>query len=689
MKKIIIATLAFLAATLSLCAQITLPTVLSDHMILQREQPVPVWGSAEAGSTITVQFAGQKKTATADSNGKWRVNLDPMNASTEPQKMTITSSAGSNVIIRDVLIGEVWLCSGQSNMMWSMNSSENPEPAIAAANRTFIRLYKTPLAFSRTPTERIDSNWTECTPETVRLFSAVAYYFGSKLQEELNVPVGLLLSAWGGAQIEPWTPSCGYEGFESLTSIRKQIDNFPADYGTDPEKMRKERQHPTAMYNAMLHANIPFAIKGAIWYQGESNNNDGMLYVDKTAALLKGWRGLWGYDFPFYFVQITPYQYGEKSPLVLPEFWEAQAAIVDQIPQTGMAVAHDATTLNGIHPPNKKVPGTRLALLALNKTYGKDVACIGPTFKEMKKVQGNKLEIIFDFAEGLSTRDGMAPDFFEIVGEDGIFKPAQAVIQGSSVILSSPEVGSPAAMRFAWHKLATPNLMNAAGLPAPAFRAGEVPGPKQPDLPEIPEMNGFDIVYQLVIPDRCNFDEQPPEYAVDKSAKTRAFKQVAYLLELQKEGGEITYAFAAMDAFTADLKKIGVPTAASGAKFMQKVSNLTVRSNVAGIKLVTDSDGGNIEFWPGNYSPNNVSQLPGASDPLYDFSDFGCDKIPGFGCMQVHNWKGEQTVFAFNRWNFSGEMGIGNSDSDKRSRDWTFTGNIESYTFRRLTVLVK
>ncbi len=684
MKKILFIAITTLALTLSLFADLTLPTLFTDHMVLQREQPVPVWGTADPSSTITVEFAGQKKTTPVDADGKWRTDLDPMPASSEPRSLQV-SGFKSQVSVSDVLVGEVWLCSGQSNMEWSMKKSSGDPAAIAAANHPLIRLYKTPKVFSRTPNDKINAAWTECTPATVTEFSAVAYYFGRKLQQELDVPIGLLQSAWGGTRIEPWTPPCGFEGFDSLADIREKINPMPA-LDSNP---KNDRQFPTAIYNGMIHAHIPFAIKGAIWYQGESNHREGMLYVDKTAALLKGWRTLWGYDFPYYLVQIAPFQYGQEDPTVLAEFWEAQTKIVKRIPNTGMAVVSDATTLNNIHPPNKEVPGTRLALLALDNTYGKDIVSTGPTFKKMKKplFGGNTLKIVFDSAEGLTTRDGKAPDFFEIVGEDGIFKPAQAVVNGNSIILSSSEIAKPVAMRFAWNKLATPNLMNAAGLPAPAFRAGEAPEPKAPQLTSIPEMKGFKTVYQLNIPTACGYANSAPKYSVDNSANAGSFKQIAYLLDLQKTGGEILYAFASMDAFTNDVKQIAVPTVASGARFMQKISNLTVRSNVNGINEVTHSDGGNIEFWPGNYGAQNGNTIEGSTDSIYDFGDTGSDKIPGYGCMQVHNWKAKQTVFAFNKWNSTGEMGIGNSQG--KTRDWTFTNNGGSYTLRRLTVLTK
>jgi sialate O-acetylesterase len=374
------------------------------------------------------------------------------------------------LVFNDVLLGEVWLCSGQSNMGWGMARSENAEQAIAEANHPGIRLYQTPREFSETPKERIDAQWSVTTPETVRGFSAVAYYFGRKLNAELGVPIGLLHSSWGGSRIEPWTPPLGFEGIESLVEISKKAKHFPPGFGSDPKKAKQERQYPTAMYNGMIDAHIPFAIKGVIWYQGESNRKEGMLYVDKTRALLKGWRTLFEVDFPFYFVQIAPFQYGDSDPHILPQFWEAQAEIVKQIPKTGMAVVSDATTLDDIHPPNKEVPGTRLALLALDKTYGKNVVSTGPTYKEMK-VERNQVIISFSSAQGLATRDGKAPDNFEIADDSGDFFPADATIKGNRVILESPDVPKPMAVRFGWHKLATPNLMNAAGLPAVPFRA--------------------------------------------------------------------------------------------------------------------------------------------------------------------------------------------------------------------------
>lgn len=681
---------SFLAAA-CFAVPLNLPSIFSDGMVLQRETAVPVWGTARPGAEITVEFARQKKTAVTSDRGTWRVDLDPMTASSEPRALSVSSNLKSEITNRqfsNVLVGEVWLCSGQSNMEWRMDRSENSAQVISAANHPLIRLYHTPKVALQNPGDKIDASWKSCTPESVASFSAVAYYFGRRLHQDLGVPIGLILSAWGGTRIEPWTPPCGFEGIASLSDIHRQALNPPA-IANDP---RNDRHIPTALYNGMIHAHIPFAIRGATWYQGESNRGDGMLYVDKTRALLNGWRKLWGYDFPFYFVQLAPFQAGSQEPFIAPIFWEAQSEIVKTIPNTGMAVISDATALDDIHPPNKEVPGTRLALLALNKTYGRtDVVCSGPVFETMEILDG-KLKLSFSSASGLTTRDGKSPDWFEIAGENGLFKPANASIEGSRILLTSPDVPRPQAVRFAWHKIAVPNLINGAGLPASPFRAGEASeAPAEEALPpvKIPEMDGYRVIYRLIVPATADYSLAPPRYEVDNSGDTAPFSRIAYCLELKKEGEDLQYVFASMESFTGDLKKIGIPTAASGAKFMQKVSGLTVRSNVNGITACTESDGGNIEFWPGNYSAANQEKIPGASETQYDFGDMPSNKIPGYGCLQVHNWKEKQTVFSINKWGNAGTVDIGIGNAPQGHPDWTFSKNGSGYSLRRLTVMVQ
>lgn len=671
-----------------LAAELSLPSVFSDHMVLQRERAVPVWGKADPGTKVTVSFAGQTKTATADTEGKWRVDIEKLSASAESRTLTVRAG-DKQIVFQDVLVGEVWLCSGQSNMKFVMCKTVDATTAIAAANYPQIRLFNTPQVPVAKPKETIDAKWEVCTPETITNFSGVAYYFGRKLHKDLNVPVGLLESAWGGTRIEPWTPPCGFEGINTLSDIREQAQKL-----TSLPKVTQG--NPSALYNGMIYAHIPFAIRGAIWYQGEANRRDGMLYVDKTQALLNGWRKLWGYDFPFYFVQIAPYQYGDDSPDILPAFWEAEAAIVKTIPKTGMAVIYDYATTNDIHPPNKEIPGTRLALIAEANDYGMKIVSTGPVFQTLEK-QGGKLKVIFSSAAGLATRDGKAPDWFEVAGKDGVFKKAEAKIDGAAVVVQSGEVSEPVAVRFAWHKLAMPNLVNGAGLPAAAFRAGDLPVPaaaapvvyEPVKLP--PEANGYRMIYQLIIPENASYAKEAPRYAIDNSDKDNVpFSKVAYYLELEKKDGTKQSVFAAMDRFTDSLKKIGVPVNSCGARFMQTVSNLTVRSSVPGVISCTDSDGGNIEFWPGNYGLTNQQNIPNASPTQFDFGDARVDKVPGYGCMQIHNWKEKQTVMAFNHWGGTpGPADIGIGNAPKGNPDWTFSKNSTDYTVRRLTVLVK
>lgn len=720
--------LLLLWAIPSLASQLSLPSIFSDHMVLQHNHILPVWGKADPTTKISVSFAGQQKRTEADKNGNWRVSLEPVQASSEPRSLTITSKLGdeeTEIKFTDVLVGEVWLCSGQSNMEWSMLRSENPKAAIAAADYPEIRLYHTPRRQSESPVEQIDADWKVCTPDTVKDFSAVAYYFGRKLHKDLDVPVGLLQSAWGGTRIEPWTPPSGFKRIESLKDIHQQVQKtlpsssfykkamngylanmqqWSADaqtavknnsYVAAPPEFPQElilsgnHQTPTKLYNGMLHAHIPYAIRGAIWYQGESNHKEGMLYVDKTRALLNGWRNHWSYEFPFYFVQIAPYQYGDEASDILPIFWEANNEIIKTIPRTGMAIVNDHTTLNNIHPPNKEVPGTRLALLALANEYGIDVVSTGPTFKSLQ-VKDDSLLLTFDSAEGLTTRDGKSPDWFEIAGKDRVFEIADATISNNTITLRSDKVSKPLAVRFAWHKTATPNLMNGAGLPASTFRAGDLPLPPNPTAGKVPEADGFRMIYQIDIPSDANYSQTAPEYSLNNSSKdTASFSQIAYYLELEKTDGTQQSVFVSMDRFTDDLKKIGIPTHSTDAKFMQKVNNLTVRSHPSNAMDCTNSDGGNIEFWSGNYGRENQLKVPGAASNRYDFGDQANDKSPGYGCMQVHHWKKKQTVFAINHWGNDGRVDIGIGNAPSSDTDWTFKKNASDYTVRRLSVMVK
>lgn len=491
-------------------ADVSLPAVLSNGMVLQREQAVPVWGRAGAGEKVRVDFAGQTRETTADARGQWEIKLDPLTANATGQSLVVQ---GNNKIeLTDVLVGEVWLGSGQSNMEWPVSRSENGESAVAEAVFPQIRLFQVPLTSSPEPQPTCNAAWKPCSPETAAPFSAVLYFMGRELHRELGVPVGLINSSWGGSRIEPWTPVEGfamvpsqrdlYRSIRAATpgtgeyqnSMRAWLGNVdqwmkeargaidrgqaPAPIPDKPGPVAQGFQGVVGLYNAMIHPLVPYGLRGAIWYQGESNLGEGMAYLDRKKALIGGWRKVWNQgDFPFYTVQLAPYNYGNqprdqaRRNTGLPEIWEAQNATLTEIPRTGVAVINDIGNFADIHPANKKEVGRRLSLIALAREYGRSaVVWSGPVFAGASP-QGSRLRVSFtSTGSGLATRDGKAPAEFEIAGPDGVFRPAEAVMEGNDLLLSSPEVPAPVHVRHAWNQIPETNLINREGLPASAFR---------------------------------------------------------------------------------------------------------------------------------------------------------------------------------------------------------------------------
>jgi len=473
-----------LGAGLSARAGLKPAAIFGDNMVLQQQQHVPVWGWTTPGAIVTVQFAGQEKGGLADASGRWLVKLGKMKASSTPQTLVIKS--GETKVFTNILIGEVWLASGQSNMEKPVGKQPgqkptfNAEQELAAASFPNLRLFKIAKAMAPAPLADLGTNsgWQLCDSNALEgiHFSAAAYFFGREIHTNLNVPVGLVESSWGGTRIEPWTPPAGFAQVPSLAKL--------AAPAVSTNRLRTTT--PTALYNAMIAPVAGFALRGALWYQGESNlmgtnDDDYLTYADKMAALVGGWRQVWDQgNFPFYFVQIAPFKYfGGKqqrvlSPAQLPEFWTLQSRAAQAIRNTGLVVTTDLVDdLNDIHPRNKADVGHRLALLARNRTYGqRDVACTGPVFRRMKSTNG-KLVLRFDHAtDGLITKDGQPPTWFEVASEDGQFVSAEARIVGDAVEVSAASIIAPVAVRFAWDETAQPNLCNRAGLPAEPFRAG-------------------------------------------------------------------------------------------------------------------------------------------------------------------------------------------------------------------------
>jgi sialate O-acetylesterase len=481
-------------------ADVRLPQVIADGMVLQRDLPLPIWGWATPGEDVTVSIAGQKVSAKADALGRWQIKLAPLAASAKPLEMAI---AGKNTLqIKNLLVGEVWVCSGQSNMELPVKGVMHANQEIAAADQPTIRLFQVQRGVAGTPGSDVQGRWEVCTPESVKGFSAVGYFFARNLQKALDVPVGLIGTNWGGTRIEPWTPAEAFADLPKLHDVAEQValqdqqqakamelfvpavEVWVKAARAAQDKRRTlplmpslppcslDNTKPTGLYNGMVAGLVPYGIRGAIWYQGESNRGEGMLYLEKMKALIGGWRKAWGQgDFPFYYVQLAPYRY-DANLYALPEIWEAQVAALS-IPNTGMAVTNDIGTIGNIHPVNKQDVGKRLALWALAKTYGqKDLVYSGPLFKSMK-VEGSKIRVSFDHVgAGLVSRDEEPLSWFELAGADGKFVKADATIDGDTVLVGSDEIVQPLSVRFAWSQVAVPNLMNKEGLPASAFRAG-------------------------------------------------------------------------------------------------------------------------------------------------------------------------------------------------------------------------
>lgn len=450
------------AMAIPAAGEVKLPNIIGSNMVLQADAPLPIWGWASAGEKITVSIAGQVKTTTAGADGRWKVVLDKLHASDKPQKLTVKGT--NEIVLENVLIGEVWIGSGQSNIEMAVGASKDGAEEAAAANYPAMRLFVVDHIIARTPAADVKGRWV-APPATVGDFPAVLYYFGRSLHTDLKVPVGLIASTWAGTLIEPWT---SLEALDAEPEFKAIADQARA---AASQTASQNCQEPTVIFNAMIHSILPFAIRGAVWYQGESNVNqgDGPLYAVRMKALINGWRKAWGQgEFPFLFVQLAPwsgYKDGE-----LPKVWQAQVESL-KIPNTGMAVITDVTgDVNNIHPMDKQSVGARLALWALARTYGhKDMVYSGPFYKAMK-VDGDKVVLSFDYAGGLKSRDGQALTEFQVAGEDKKFVPAKAVIDGDTVVVTATDVARPLAVRFGWHKTTNPNLCNGAGLPASPFR---------------------------------------------------------------------------------------------------------------------------------------------------------------------------------------------------------------------------
>ncbi|MDZ4199876.1 MAG: sialate O-acetylesterase [Kiritimatiellia bacterium] len=490
---------------LALCAQaVTLNTLFTEGAIVQQGVSVPVWGTAEPGETVTVTFADQTKQAMADAQGNWVIRLNPMAASAEPRVLVaIGQRPEARLEIPGVLVGEVWVCSGQSNMQWSLGQSEGGTNAAQQVQDPLFRLFKVPNIMSDTPLQQVAGRWTSSEFSNSIQASGVAFFFGRELRAARNVPVGLILTSWGGTPAEAWMPRALLESDPEFQAILDQharaVDVYTpekaeadfqrnlANWSNQVEKARAENRpvpyrprlqvHPSesptrpgSLYNAMIHPLLPYALAGAIWYQGESNAGRAKQYETLFPAMIQNWRQAWGLgDFPFLFVQIAPYH--GMGPAIR----EAQLVAWQNTPGTMMVVTADVGEEADIHPRKKEPVGARLARAARAVAYGEDIVYSGPVYRALR-VEGNRVSLEFDhIGSGLTAAEGGLQDFEIAASGTTNFVPAIAVIEGDRVIVQSPDVAAPGAVRYAWKNWFVGSLFNQEGLPATPFRTDRTP----------------------------------------------------------------------------------------------------------------------------------------------------------------------------------------------------------------------
>jgi len=450
--------------------------VFGDHGVLQRDRPVTVWGTADPGERITVRVAGHGASTTTSADGRWSVELPPLKAG-GPHVLQVIGKR--TVRIEDVLVGEVWVCSGQSNMQWPVGQSRDAKEEIAAADHPRIRLLTVPRRAAVEPQEDVEARWTACAPDTVGPFSAVAYYFGREIHEALGVPVGLINTSYGGTPAEAWTPVAALRADASLAGI---VDDWERRIAAEKERSGKDlslhAHRPGNLYHAMVAPLVPLSVRGVIWYQGESNAGRAWEYRTLFPAMIRAWRDAWKReDLPFYFVQLANFRKRAEKPgdSAWAELRDAQLLTLRTVPHTGMAVTIDVGDADNIHPKNKQDVGRRLSRWALHDLHGKEVVVSGPLYRAME-TKGAKVVLSFDHVGGgLRAGGGESMEGFAIAGEERVFVPALARIEGETVVVFSPEVVQPVAVRYAWADNPACDLENAEGLPASPFRTDDWP----------------------------------------------------------------------------------------------------------------------------------------------------------------------------------------------------------------------
>lgn len=497
-SSMLIAFMAFATTTSMVLADVSVPNIFSDHMVLQRNHANKIWGRAAAGEGVTVKISDQEHSTTADANGQWQVTLKPMRVGGHHQ---ILISGSKNAIrISDVVVGEVWICSGQSNMQWRVQASYDADLEALSADHPGIRMINFPQKGAQEPIwTHNDAHWMVCSPDTVHSFSAVGYFFGRQLHETLDIPIGLINNAWGGSACEAWISRGDLEAAGAYSAMLNRFDETAKLHETlAAKKDRSEaetnqmkalerqlsgNQRPANIYNGVLRSHLGYGIRGAIWYQGESNAGRAYQYRDLFPLMVGSWRKEWGQgDFPFYWVQLADYQAEQKEPTdsAWAELREAQTMAASKLNHSGQAVIIDIGEGKDIHPKNKVDVGRRLARLALDNEYGFDIASRSPTYSSMEKKDG-KIILTFDHVDNdWRPFDTADPVGFAIAGADKKFVWAQArILKDNRIEVSSAEVPSPEAVRYAWADNPVCNLFDGAGLPLTPFRTDDWPGVTQ------------------------------------------------------------------------------------------------------------------------------------------------------------------------------------------------------------------
>ncbi len=491
-----------LSLTFLSAAELKLATPFADHMVLQREKPVPVWGWADAGESITVEFAGQKKTATANSDGKWTVKLDPLVANDQPQSLVVKGS--KLLTINDVLVGEVWLGSGQSNMAMTVKSCNDFDKEQAAATLPLVRMFKEGSTFAKTPQTQGKGTWEVCSPDTVGGFSATLYFFGREIHRELKVPVGLINSSVGGTPIEAWIDAdvqrsklelkpffetqvkeaAAFDEEKGKATYQKALAKWEVQRSKakaekqpapakprDPLEVRTRKADIGGLFNGKISPLIPYAIRGVLWYQGEANAqpSKSAYYQYQLPLLVTDWRARWGEELPMAWVQLPNFQRDG-------EYWmEVREAMLKslKLPRTGMAIAIDIGDAKNIHPKNKQEVGKRLSLWALGDVYRRNIPSTSGPLPLGHEIRSSEIAISFSHADGGLKANGNEPKGFVIAGQDHQWRPAKVRIEGSQIIASSTEIKTPVAVRYNWAAVPDGNLVNGHGLPATPFRTDD------------------------------------------------------------------------------------------------------------------------------------------------------------------------------------------------------------------------